>query len=105
MKAYLQWLIIVAIAVGVWYLLSKGYSIWRPHVSLIKVLLFSLSCAFAQIDVFKFGSVKPLNCLKCMTGWYSLIFGVWVFGWIGISCLPVGLLIGAIFDSLKMRWL
>ena len=71
----------------------------------LQVILFSLSLAFFWVEILKWGSVKPFNCLKCMTGWVSFImawsFGVEYF----LLYLPLGVFIGALFTAIKMRWL
>ncbi|MEI6187047.1 MAG: hypothetical protein WCP46_00905 [Alphaproteobacteria bacterium] len=48
---------------------------------------------------------KPFNCVKCLTGWISLIIGVYYFGWLGLVYLPLGVFTGAIFSAIQMRWL
>lgn len=48
---------------------------------------------------------KPFNCIKCMTGWYALILGLFVYGLAGVVFLPIGVFVGAIFEAIKMRWL
>lgn len=69
------------------------------------ILLIGLSLAFCQVEILHFGSVKPLNCVKCMTGYYSLVIGCWQYGWHGLVYLPVGVFVGAIFSAVQMRWL
>lgn len=69
------------------------------------ILLLALALAFCQIEVIHFGSIKPFNCLKCMTGWYALAIGCWSIGWHGIVYLPLGVFVGAIFSAIQMRHL
>jgi hypothetical protein len=69
------------------------------------ILLLALSLAFCQVEVIQFGSVKPFNCIKCMTGYYALALGCIEQGWHGLWYLPLGVFIGAIFQAIKMRWL
>ena len=69
------------------------------------IIVIALSLAFCQVEVLHFGSVKPFNCVKCMTGWYALGIGCWCVGWHGLVYLPVGVFVGAIFEGIKMRWL
>ena len=71
----------------------------------IKIIIYALSLAFCQVEVMHFGSVKPFNCIKCMTGWYALALGLIWMGWPGIWMLPVGVFIGGIFEAGKMRFL
>lgn len=67
----------------------------RPAVSLWW-WVFSLNNPFEK---------KPLNCVKCMTGWVALIIGVIIHGWLGLAYLPLGVFVGAMFEVIKMRWL
>ena len=69
------------------------------------ILIIALSLAFCQVEVLHFGSVKPLNCIKCMTGWYALTIGSWYLGWHAVVYLPLGVFVGAMFEAIKMRWL
>lgn len=69
------------------------------------ILLLSLSLAFCQVEVVHFGSVKPFNCIKCMTGWYALTLGCMSIGWHGIIYLPLGVFVGAIYSAIEMRYL
>jgi hypothetical protein len=69
------------------------------------IILLALSLAFCQVEVLHFGSIKPFNCIKCMTGHYALIIGCIMYGWHGLVYLPVGVFAGALFDRIKMRWL
>jgi hypothetical protein len=48
---------------------------------------------------------KPFNCVKCLTGWVSLIIGVYLHGIEGVIYLPLGLFTGAIFSTIQMRYL
>lgn len=70
-----------------------------------KIIILALSLAFCQVEVIHFGSVKPFNCIKCMTGYYALAIGCWCAGWHGVVYLPVGVFAGAMFEGIKMRWL
>jgi hypothetical protein len=69
------------------------------------IIVIALSLAFCQIEVLHFGSVKPFNCFKCMTGWYGLILGCILYGWGGLVYLPVGVFVGAVFSAISMRHL
>jgi len=74
-------------------------------MSIAEIIFYALCLAFCQVEVIHFGSVKPFNCVKCMTGWYALAIGCWQLGWHGIFLLPVGVFVGAIFSAVQMRWL
>jgi len=69
------------------------------------IIIVALSLSFCQIEVLHFGSVKPFNCMKCMTGWYALALGCWWYGWHGMVYLPVGVTAGAIYSEIQMKWL
>lgn len=71
-----------------------------------QIVFYALALAFCQIEVIHFGSVKPFNCIKCMTGWYALILAlVCGHGWHSLIYLPVGVFVGAIYSAIQMRWL
>lgn len=105
MKALLsiiQWVLLTAMCVGVWWVCK------HPPIVVLscwKVIGIALSTAFTWVELLKWGTTKPFNCVKCMTGWFSLAGGLLVFGWYGIVLLPVGLFVGAIFEAIKLRWL
>lgn len=70
-----------------------------------QVILFALSFAFMWVEILKWGVTKPFNCVKCMTGW-SAFFIAWGFHtpyW--YFYLPLGLMAGAIYSALKLRYL
>jgi hypothetical protein len=71
-----------------------------------QVVVFSLAIAFTWVEVLKWWkNVRPFNCLKCMTGWVSLIlaFAFHVqFWW---AYMFVGIFVGAVFGAIKMRYL
>lgn len=70
-----------------------------------EIVFCGLVAAFFQIEVIHFGSVKPFNCVRCMTGWYSLIIGCIAHGWHGIIFLPIGVFVGSIYSAIQMRYL
>lgn len=69
------------------------------------VLIFALACAFVWVELLKWGSVKPFNCVKCLTGWFSLILAAIFHVPHFYLYLPLGLFVGAIFSAIQMRWL
>ena len=77
----------------------------RGTMTGLQVIIFALSCAFGWVEILKWGSIKPFNCLKCMTGWFAFIlaFAFHVEFW--YMYLPVGLFVGAMFEGIRMRWL
>lgn len=107
LSTILQWLIIIAIGFGIWYLVKYKPDL-MPHVSGtmngFEVILFSLSLAFTWVEVLKiFPHIKPFNCVKCLTGWIALILALLFhtpFAWL---YLFVGLMVGAMFSAFKAR--
>lgn len=70
------------------------------------ILLFALSLAFVCVYTFTWmPKFKPFNCLKCMTGWITLIISLLYGHPNAILLMAVGIFIGAIFDSIQSRWL
>jgi hypothetical protein len=70
-----------------------------------QVIIIALSMAFTWVEVMKWGVTKPFNCVKCMTGWISLLIA-------GVFHVPywpfylfIGLFSGAMYSAIKMRWL
>jgi hypothetical protein len=70
-----------------------------------QVVIFALAFAFMWVEILKWGSVKPFNCLKCMCGWVALILAFTFHVEFWYMYLPVGLFTGAMFEAIKMRWL
>jgi hypothetical protein len=79
-------------------------------MSNVEIILSGLALAFCWVHyVNPFKKTKPFNCVKCMSGWFSLIlFGLvgsglyWPYGWL---FLPIGVFAGAMFEAISMRWL
>jgi hypothetical protein len=102
----LQWLLIFGIIAGAYFGI-KYLSIELPSLNLLpyQVVLLSFCFAFTWVYIFKWGSVKPFNCVTCMSGWFALIIGYWCFGWMGIALMPVAMTTAAIYSEVRMRWL
>lgn len=107
-SSLLQWAVIIGFGVWLWF--------GHPGLDILnrfrcapfngkEVIIFALAVAFYIVDILKFGVSKPFNCIKCMTGWLSLIFAFFsnVDHW--VLYLFVGLFAGAMFESFRMRWL
>ena len=77
----------------------------RGTMTGLQVVVFALAIAFTWVEVLKWGSVKPFNCLKCMTGWAALILAFTFHVEFWYMYLPVGLFVGAMFEGIKMRYL
>jgi hypothetical protein len=71
----------------------------------MSIIIIALSIAFCWVEFLNPFRFKPFNCVKCLTGWISLGFGVALYGWLGIVYLPLGVFIGSMFEGIKMRWL
>ena len=99
LSTVIQWLIIAAI-VAVIFVFAKGRLHFNGTLTGAQVILFALSIAFALVEV-----VKLFPCMKCVTGWTALILALAFhtpFAW---AYLFVGLFAGALFSSIKMRYL
>ena len=99
-----QWIMIIAIGVALWY----GWS-WKlptfPSMPGYQVLFFALAIAFTWVEILKWGVTKPFNCVKCMSGWLSLLLAIIFHTPFWYLYLPAGLFVGAIYSAVKMRWL
>ncbi len=99
LSTIIQWLIIIAIFALAFFLV-KGKIHLEGTLTGPEVILFALSIAFTLVEV-----VKLFPCMKCVTGWTALILALLFhtpFAW---AYLFVGLFAGALFSSIKMRWL
>jgi hypothetical protein len=110
MKIILNWLLFIGLLAAVALLFAhRKWIIDKlptvPQMTGLQVLIFSLACAFAWVDVLRWGVIKPFNCLKCMTGWISILFAFSHHVQFWPLYLPLGLLVGAMFEGIKMRWL
>jgi hypothetical protein len=69
------------------------------------IIIFALSISFTWVEILKWGVTKPFNCVKCMTGWVSLILAFSFHTPYWFFYLFVGLFVGAIYSAVKMRYL
>lgn len=110
MKILMNWLLFLLIVGGIVALIWHRHWIGqhlpeRGTMTGLQVVVFALAIAFTWVEVLKWGSTKPFNCLKCLTGWVALILAFTFhveFWW---AYLFVGLFVGAVFGAIKMRWL
>jgi hypothetical protein len=106
LSTIVQWIIIIAVIAACVICLP---GIKKPDLHLQPItgfmcILFSLSFAFWWVEILRlFKTVKPFNCLKCMTGWVSLIVAVLFHVPDPYMYLFIGLFVGAITDQLKQR--
>lgn len=113
MKILLNWLLFLSLIAGIVALVWQRHYIGQHLPSLpergtmsgLQVVVFALAFAFTWVEVLKWGSVKPFNCLKCMTGWVSLILAFTFHVEFWYMYLPVGLFVGSVFEGIRMRWL
>lgn len=113
MKAIINWLLFLSIIGSIVALIWHRHWIGQYLPSLpergtmtgLQVVAFALAFAFAWVEVLKWGSVKPFNCLKCLCGWIALILAFTFHVQFWFMYLPVGLFVGAMFEGAKMRWL
>lgn len=110
MKIIINWLLflsfIASVVVLFWHrqwIIDKLPSV--PQMTGVEVIVFSLACAFVWVNILKWGVTKPFTCLKCMTGWFALIFAFSHHVEFWPLYLPLGLFVGAVFSSIQMRWL
>lgn len=109
-KILFSWVLFIALIAGIYF--GVGYlhfifSWWHslPVLSGIYCLLFGLSLAFFWVEIKKYGVIKPFNCLKCMTGWFTFIIAFTFHTPFAFMYLFVGLFVGALFEAIKMRYL
>ncbi len=110
MKTLYSWIIFIVILAGLvmifwnrhWYIKHLPE---RGTMTGLQVLFFALSLACLWVDILRWGSVKPFNCLKCMCGWIAVILAFTFHVQFWYFYLPAGLLVGAMFEGIKMRWL
>lgn len=100
-KPILSWLAIAAIIFAIY---KYGLPTF-PHMPGYLVLFFALSLSFTLIDKLHLGSVKPFNCVPCLTGWFSLIIAFVFHTEFWYLYLPAGLFVGSMFEGIKMRYL
>jgi hypothetical protein len=110
MKVVMNWLLFLGFIAAVAVLFAhREWIIDKmpavPQMTGLQVLVFSLACAFAWVDVLKWGVSKPFTCLKCMTGWISVLFAFSHHVEFWPLYLPLGLFAGAVFSAIKMRYL
>lgn len=81
------------------------------NLNQFEILFYSLAMAFCWVELVmpsmpKWTQGKPLNCLKCMTGWFSLPLAMLVgYGAESVLIGIAGVFIGAIAEGIIMRWL
>jgi|SRR5882762_9421321 len=101
----IQWIAVIAVFVGLW-LLNKYITIPpRGPMPGYQVILFALSLAFLWVEILKWGVTKPFNCIKCMTGWFSLLLAIVFHTPHWYLYLPLGSFVGAMYSGIKMRHL
>jgi len=100
-----QYIILAAIVV----LCFRGcdYHLQFPKLTMswYMVVPIALSLAYVWVDVFKIGVVKPFNCISCMAGWFSLIIAFAFHVPLWFFYASIGTFTGAIYSSIRMRWL
>lgn len=110
MKVIINWFLflsfIAAVIVLFWHrqwVIDKLPTV--SQMSGLQVIVFALACAFVWVEILKWGSVKPFNCTKCMTGWIAVIFAFSHHVEFWPLYLPLGLFAGSMFEGIKMRYL
>lgn len=113
LKITINWFLflsfIAALVVLIWHRQYIGQLLpslpERGTMTGLQVVIFSLAFAFMWVEVLRWGSIKPFNCLKCLTGWVALILAFTFHVQFWYMYLPVGAFVGAVFEGIKMRWL
>jgi hypothetical protein len=76
-----------------------------------EIFFYSLAVAFFISKIVVFAWIpelnrKPFNCMGCCTGWAALVLGLISGYGLGAILLCIGgVFIGAIVESIYMRWL
>ena len=106
LSTIVQWLFIFGIIAGV-YFLFRLLSFKLPQLNLrsYEIICLAFSMSFTWVYIFKWGSIKPFNCVTCMAGWFSLIIGYLSVGWWGLAYMPIGMTVAALYSEIRMRWL
>ena len=115
MKVLFNWIVFIGILAGLYFAIqfalpymTSCFIAFRaslPQLPGAVVLFFSLSLAFYWVEIRKKSKVKPFNCLKCMTGWISLIMAFMFHVPFCLLYLFAGLFVGSLFDRAAMRYL
>ncbi len=113
MKIIINWVLFLsfvgAVIVLIWHRHELGNYLpslpERGTMTGLQVIVFALSFAFMWVEVLKWGSVRPFNCIKCLTGWVAVILAFTFHVEFWYMYMPVGLFVGAVFGGIKMRWL
>lgn len=110
MKIIMNWLVFLLIVGGIVALIWHRHWIGqhipeRGTMTGLQVIIFALSLSFVWVEVLRWGSVKPFNCVKCLTGWFALILAFMFHVEFWYFYLPAGLFAGAMFEGIKMRYL
>ena len=100
-----NWLLFIAIVSAIYFGI-RCINFSFPTLKGWQAVLFGFSAAFVWVN--RLGwlhHTKPFNCLPCMSGWATLIlaFMFHVEAW--YMYVFVGVVVGSIFNGIKMRWL
>lgn len=102
----LNWLIFLTAITAIYVFFEYWYvPITLPDMPGYLVLFFSFSIAFVWVEILRWGVTKPFNCVKCMTSWLSFFMAYAFHTPFWYFYLFAGLMIGAIYSAVKMRYL
>ena len=112
LKIIFNWVVFLLLSVGIvllfWYRHYIGQHLpslpERGSMTGLQVVIFALAISFAWTEL-KLARHKPLNCLKCMTGWVALLLAFTFHVQFWYMYLAVGVTVGSIFSAIKMRYL
>lgn len=71
----------------------------------VQIIIIALSMSFCWLNINRWLKFKPFNCMMCMTGWISVFIAIIIHGWYGVLMFPVGCFAGALFETIKYRYL
>lgn len=101
----LQWAFVLTLGAGAWWLF-RNVTLPSPEpMTGPAVIVFAHACAFLWVEVLHWGSVKPFNCVKCLTGWFALILAFVFHVPHFYLYLPLGVFAGAIYSAIQMKFL
>lgn len=81
------------------------------HITHFEILFYALALAFSWVYYARPAlptstNKKPLNCLKCMTGWFALFLALVSGNYItAVLFLAAGVFVGAMVEGIMMRYL
>lgn len=104
-KAIINWIVFVAVIAGAFFLLKYFALPSLPTLSGWFVCLVGLAMAVVWVEKLKWGSVKPFNCVSCLTGWTTLALAFLFHVEVWYLYLFIGAFVGVMYSKICMRYL